>query len=265
MSTDAANRVTEKDLFGRFYLKKIPDEGRFKNYYASLGAVRPLLKSERWIKCVSGYYLNAVVMRDAVRVSFFTTHPDETTAVVEKFLAESSLEYSEEPERCRPANIAEPYGGEELRFRKFLCLYPLIGLDIMQENLLYSQCLFMTFRYQFMKTKRPYEQYFGKAFNDMSRTYRSLSEEDRKQFWLDMNHWPNPPQVDWMHMMVNMILGCDINSFGKGKWQEFISSDKILNVDEINEVIKKQELGFEIPADWSVPASSSGIKPRHPE
>ena len=115
-------------------------------------------------------------------------------------------------------------------------------MDLLEKDRLYSRCLFIMLRYRFMKLKRPYEEYLKKPFEEKSRTYRILTEEEKKQLWKDLGHWPNPPQVDWIHMMVNMILGWDVNSLGR--WQEFIKSSRILTIPEINEIIKDQ--GFQI-------------------
>lgn len=239
-------KLKEKDLFGRFYLRKVPNEGPYKNYYMSLDAIRPLVKSNDWLEAVTGYYINDPVTRDAVRLSFFTSYPDKTEKAVERFLKENNIEHTQKPELPHPAVISQGYGGEEIRFRKFLFLSTLIMLDMMESDLLYSRLLFATFRYYFMSSGRPYEEHFLKAFEKKSPTYRSLSEEDKYNFWLDLKNWPNPPQVDWIHLPLNMVQGCDINNFGK--WRAFISSNYTLSSEDINDMLNTQ--GLKIPHDW---------------
>jgi len=239
-------KLSEEDMFGRFYLKKVPDEGPYKNYHMSLKAVRPLVKSSDWMRAVTGYYINAPVTRDMVRLSFFTSHPKETKKVVERFISEHKIEQAQEPELPHAAVISQLYGGEEIRFRRLLALSTLIMLDVIESDPLYSRLLFATFRYYFMSLREPYEKHFLKAFEKKSPTYRSLSEQDKHQFWLDLKHWPNPPQVDWIHLPVNMVLGCDINSFGK--WQEFISSNYTLSPKDIDYMLEAQ--GLKIPGNW---------------
>jgi len=239
-------KLNEKDMFGRFYLKKVPDGGPYKNYYMSLDAIKPLITSNDWLKAVTGYYINSPVSRNMVRLSFFTPDPQETEKVVERFLSGHDMEYGQEPERPHPTEISASYGGEEIRFRRFLYLSTLIVLDLMGADLLYSRLLFAAFRYYFMRSGKPYEKHFLKAFEWKSPAYRSLPEQDKHQFWLDLKHWPNPPQVDWIHLPVNMALGCDVNSFGK--WQEYILSNYTLDPADIKYMLKVQ--GLEMPEDW---------------
>lgn len=234
--------ITENDLFGRFYLRRLPNEGPYRNYYASIDAVRPLLEREAWQEYVTGYYINAYTGRDAVRLSYFTNHPEETVKTIRDFLAKNNMDQPSRSELPHAAKIAELYGGEELRFRKFLNLYTRIGLDLLEGDRLYARRLFILLRYRFMKMKQPYEEYLKDPFEENSKTYRLLTDKEKKQLWKDLNHWPNPPQMDWMHMMVNMILGWDVNS--TGKWREFIESPQILMIPQINEIIKDQ--GFRI-------------------
>ena len=58
--------------------------------------------------------------------------------------------------------------------------------------------------------------------------------------------WPNPHQVDWAHMMVNMVLGCDWN--GVFRDPSYITPGMPLPIPEINKYLI--ELGFQIPDNW---------------
>jgi hypothetical protein len=239
------NRLTETEPFGTFHLRA-PGGGRFAGYYSSLGAIRPLVGSQEWTEDITGFYINVAGDFDAVRVSYWTTSPEQTRRVVDRFLGEHGLEYIREPGEPGPTRNSDAYGGEELRFRKFLATYTQIGLDIMAADLLNARCLLATFRWRVMRNRQPYKPHFEGTFQTHSPFYNSLSQSEKGQFWLDLSHWPNPPQVDWAHMMVNMVLGCDWNS---GQvWPTFLIPQPPLSIAGMNEVVREQ--GFQIPADW---------------
>ncbi len=236
------SRLKETDVFGRFYVK-LPDNRQFDNYFRTIDALRPLLASKEWDNVVTAYYLNVAGNMDTVRLSYFTANPDNAQNCVESFCRRSNITESQNRELPHSTKIAEKYGGEELRFRRFLYLYTLIGLDIMQANLLNARCLMATFRWQVMLSRQPYRPHFQRIFEEQSPSYNALSDAQKEQFWLDLSNWPNPPQVDWAHMMVNMVLPGDF----KNNWDYFLSQKPALRSDEIN--IKIQGLGFQIPID----------------
>jgi len=236
-----SNRLKETDLFGRFFLKG-PDKGRFKGYYCSVDAIRPLVGGKEWLKSVTGFYINVTGNYDAVRLSYFSSSPDQTIKTVENFVMNHGLKNIKNPEEPHHVRISEGYGGEELRFRRYLSLYTLIGLDIMKADLLNARCLFTTFRWQIMRARKPYKTHFLRTFENQSPFYNSLSQSEKDQFWRDLSHWPNPPQVDWAHLFVNMVLGCD------WKIQFFLKPQPPLPILQINGLVKDQ--GFQIPEDW---------------
>ncbi len=235
------NRLKEGDLFGRFFLKA-SDGGSFRGYYCSLKAICPLLRSKEWLINVTGFYINVAGDFDAVRLSCFTSFPDQTREVVDSFVAEHGLKNIQDPEIPHCRKISEGYGGEELRFRRFLSTYTLIGLDIMNEDLLNARCLFATFRWQVMRSRKPYKPHFLRTFENQSSFYHSLSQSDKEQFWLDLAYWPNKKQVDWAHFFVNMVLGCD------WRIKNFLCLQSHLSIPKINEIIWEQ--GFQIPENW---------------
>lgn len=225
--------VSINDNLGRFYLRKFGVTG-INGYYESLFALEQLLRSQEW-KVTTGYYLNN--KSNSVRLSYFIPPGKDVSELVGDFNKRNGLKHTKPPDMPTQERISKDYGCEELRFRRFLSTYATIGLDIMVENLLHAQRLFATFRFQVMLLRRPYRPHFEATFAKESPYYRALSEDEKKQFWEDMFHWPNPPQVDWAHMFVNMVLGCD--------W-----SPKALSIPEINKILSKNSLGFEIPEGW---------------
>ena len=233
------SNINENDLFGRFSLKK-PDSVMFDTYYQSIEALRPLLTSEAWSDNVTGYYINVAGNMDTVRLSYFTSNPDGLLEVVENYCQQNNIEKNNQ-EQPHAARIAEAYGGEELRFRKYLHAYTQIGLDLIQENLLQARCLMATFRWQVMLSRQPYKPHFENIFEAQSSAYNSLSPEEKEQFWLDLSNWPDTQQVDWAHMMVNMILPGDFVQ----QWNLFSQPRPAKSIDEINTIMER--LGFQIP------------------
>jgi hypothetical protein len=239
-------RLATTDLTGRFYLQLPNRGGRFAGYYASLDVLRPLLAGAEWQAAVTGYYLNVAGDFDAVRLTYLTTTPERVRTTVEAFAAARGLAHSHPPEPPAPSQIAGSYGGEELRFRRFLATYPLIGLDLLHADPLHARCLFATFRWQVMAARQPYRPHFVRTFERDSPIYRGLPAAEQEQFWADLAHWPNPPQVDWAHMMVNMMLGCD----WLGDWRTFfLQPQPPLTLAEINARVAEQ--GFTIADSWS--------------
>ncbi len=232
------NQIKETDLFGRFFLRA-PNDGEFSDYYRSLEAIRPLLKSKKWSESVTGYYINVTDNLDGVRLSYYTSSPEQPKKVVDHFTSEHELENIECPEVPRKTE-------DELRFRKYLVTYTQIGLDIMKVDLFNARCLFATFRWQIMRARKPYKPHFIRTFQTQSPFYNSLSSAENDQFWKDLVHWPNPPQVDWAHLFVNMVLGCDWN--GPRTWYLFLDTKPALSIQEINPIVRQQ--GFQIPNNW---------------
>lgn len=237
------NHLNETDLFARFFLK-LPGTSGLDGYYQTLFTAEPFLNTRAWQQAVTGYYLN-VGKDNSLRISYFTDKANIPTQVLTNFLAKKPLEYSQEPEEPNQKTVSALYGGEELRFRRFLTTYTLIGLDIMKADLLHARCLFATFRFQVMRPRQPYREHFESTFLQHSPSYSSLLAEQLNQFWDDMSHWPNPQQVDWAHMFVNMVLGRD--------WRigDFLNPQPALTYKQINDILLKNQMGFQIPDNWT--------------
>lgn len=243
MGTDCS-RISENDLFGIFFLKK-PNGIKFDNYYNTIFELRSLLNSEDWNECVTGYYINVVGDMDAVRLSYFTVDPQKVSKCKDDFCSCNNIVEIQAPEHPHKTRISEAYGGEELRFRKFLHMYTLIGLDLLKADLLNARCLFVTFRLQVMRSRQAYKPHFEGTFEKHSQTYSSLSEKGKKRFWDVLSNWPNPPEVDWAHMMVNMILPGDFIP----PCNDFLSPKPAMAVEEINKTIAS--INFQIPLGWN--------------
>ena len=66
-------------------------------------------------------------------------------------MSQNGLKHINEPTIPKHFRNSAGYGGEELRFRRFLFTYTLIGLEIMETDLLHARRLFATFRWQVMR------------------------------------------------------------------------------------------------------------------
>ncbi len=237
-------RIGEHDLFGRFFLG-CAGPPSFQTYCQTVDAIRPLLDSQEWNRSVTGWYLNCIGAECAARLSYFTTTRDAVGQVLGDFLSAKRGAVSEiqPPQQPGPIKIADEYGGEELRFRQFLSSYSPFGLEIMRADLLHARCLCITLRCQLFPENRPYRLHLEPTMLRDSPAYVALSLPERDRFWADFQHWPNPPQVDWAHMFVNMILGFDFN-----EW--FRNPQPSRTLEEINQLLASQNRGFQIPSGW---------------
>ena len=84
------SNLSENDLFGRYYLK-VPGNTQYDNYFRSIDALRPLLRSKDWNKIVTGYYLNIGGNWDAVRLSYFTKNPAKVRSNVESYCSQNNI------------------------------------------------------------------------------------------------------------------------------------------------------------------------------
>lgn len=245
----ALARVSKEDHFGVFFVRK-PEGAKWDCYYNTLDALRPLLDDEKLYHTVSGVYLNVCNNFEAVRISYFVD-PENVERAVSLFLdffENNGLVEIKDCKRPGVTVVAESYGGEEFeeRFRNFLSLETRIGLELLKEDQVHARILFATYRWQIRKAGLPLREHFEPTFELYSLTYRSLTEEQRTQFLDDLGEWPNPPQVDWAHMMVNFVLGCDWNFVFAHP--NYLTPGKPLAISEINHFLR--EVGLQIPSDW---------------
>jgi len=207
-------RTSKKDLFGIFYVKE-SDGTKWDSYYKTLDALRPLFKDEQFNKIVNGFYLNIYGDFDSVRISYFVDRANskEVVSVFKEFFRKHGLLEIKNSEHPREIILAKNYGGKkyEERYRNYLVLETQIGLDLIKADLLHARILFATYRWQVRKASLPFKEHFEPIFKKYSPTYNSLSDEEKDKLFTDLAFWPNPPQVDWAHMMVNFVLGYDWN------------------------------------------------------
>lgn len=244
--------ISKNDLFGRFYIKK-PNGEKWDVYYKTIDALRSLFQDHEFNKIINGFYLNICGGDfDSVRVSYFvdSANSDNAMSKFEKFIQKNELIEIKSKESPKRTILASAYGGEEYeeRFRNFLILETQIGLDLIKNNLLNARILFATYRWQVRRASLSFKQHFWLTFVRDSPTYNSLPDDKKKQFFKDLEEWPNPPQVDWAHFMVNFVLGCDWTNVFRNL--NYLSPGNPMSILEINEIIQDAGLGFQIPLDW---------------
>jgi len=237
--------VRETDFYSRLFLRG-QDHRPYEGYYTSLGAIRPLLASIAWKQHVTGFYINSACNYNAVRISYFSTTCESVTPFVKTEIGRIGLTVLKD-EKPESARVSEVYGGEEVRFRRYLCCYTAIGWDLIEANLLHARCLLATFRWQVMRARQSYRDHFRTSFEKLSPMYRSMSDAEQEQFWRDLEHWPGPSKVDWAHFLVNMVLACDWP--GTMSRQQFPMPQAPLSITIINQCVAQQ--GFQIALDWT--------------
>ncbi len=212
--------------------------------------MRPLFIKHEFEEVITGFYLNITGDYDAVRISYFVNEMDSgrAVAVFRDYFKKTNLVEITEHESPREIIIARQYGGQEFEedFRIYLNLYSQIGLELLQADLLHSRILFATYRWQVRKASLPFRKHFEPTFERFSPTYNSFTEDEKQYFISLLENWPNPPQVDWAHMMVNMIVGYDWMWVFRDP--NYLTPDNPLSIPEINKFVRP--LGFQIPLDW---------------
>jgi len=219
---------------------------RFYSYYSTVDALRPLFQLPEWKSQTTGWYLNVGDNEfTTVRISYFCRPGNDPRPMVAAFLSDHSLSSPSKPCRPKKTKFADRYGGVECRFRSYLSTYSYIGLDIMAADLHYAQCLFATYRWQVFMSQGSCREHFAPSFESMSRFYSAMPLEDQERFWLDFASWPNPPEVDWAHMFLNMVLACDWLAVFRWSYPQ-----KACTIPEINAKMRSTEHMFQIPEQW---------------
>lgn len=243
--------IAISDLFGIFYVRK-PNGAKWDSYYETINALRPLFRDDVFDKAVSGFYLNVAGNFDSVRISYFVnkTASADSLRILKHFFTDNGILEIQSYSAPHEDIIARNYGGIEYekRFRDFLARETMVGLDLIQENLLNARSLFATYRWQVRKASQSPRRHFEPTFKKHSPTYNAWSDIEKDQFFVDLWEWPNPPQVDWAHMMVNFVLGCDWNNVFSNPC--YLTPGNPLSIPEINEVLINSGLDFQIPLDW---------------
>jgi hypothetical protein len=206
-------KIQETDFHARIAVRT-PGMGFSEGYFETIERIRPLLESPDWKEFVTGYYINVASKREIdedpyfwlMRLTYFTRDQEHTPKVISDFIKNSGLEkVPYNGEELSQARISASYGGEELRFRRFLAVYTQIGLDLLRSNKLHARRLFVTYRLQVIRSGGSCHAHFSNSFEKLSPTYNSLTTVEKSQFWSDLED----RNLNWFHFFINMILPCD--------------------------------------------------------
>lgn len=239
-------KVSKRDPFGIFCVRR-PDGIKWDSYYRTIDALRPLFNDEEIRTVISGFYLNVCGNFDSVRISYFAdkVKSERAMSIFEDFFRQKGILEIQNFSAPHEDVVARSYGGAgyEERFRAFLVNETQIGLELIEGDLLHARRLFATYRWQVRQGSLQFEKHFEPAFKKHSPTYNLWSDEEKRQLFADLKEWPNPPQVDWAHLMVNFVLGCD--------WPvTYWMNSKPMTIPEVNAILESDNLNFRIPFDW---------------
>jgi len=140
--------------------------------------------------------LNVCGDYNSVRISYFVTEENKEKAVCKfkQFFRENDLVEIKDFEYPQEKVVAEAYDGVEYeeRFRNFLVIETRIGLEMIERDLLQARRLLAVYRWQIRKASLEPKEYFEPTLKRLSPAYNSLSDDEKDQFFADLNEWPNP-------------------------------------------------------------------------
>lgn len=223
-------QISDKDLFGRVVIG-FADAKTYQDYYGALEIFIPFLRSLSIYDLTTGFYINSA--HKQIRISYFCdiTNIGNLKDAIISLLRNTSIVFISEELPKENVYIAEAYGGREfeLQFRRYLSMQSRIGIDLIEHDSSTIKKMAAKYRWQVFPVQGSKREYFEEYFRRYSASYNSLNESQKSQFWYDISLWPNPPQVDWAHMFINLILGFDAGAHRFANWPF-----KPLSIDEIN-------------------------------
>ncbi len=203
--------LTVDDLFGKVFLR-YDDIRTIEGYLQCIDLIRPLFEITEFISSTPGFYINISNPND-VRLSYFTNNKSVTKRIITNFLEKNNslrLVKSSEP---RNTQISKLYGGEELRFRKYLHTYTQVGLDLLQYDRKFVKQLVAEYRLTYSPQKISCRPLFEPVFRKLSYYFNQLEPSCIAQLWRDLDYWhpiKNSRYIaDWAHFLVNMLLPGD--------------------------------------------------------
>lgn len=252
--------LTTNDLCGRIFFR-CSDLRPIDGYFSCLNSVKSLLESPNFKSSTPGFYINVSEGVNSVRLSYFTSNRAETEGAIQGFSDENSNIRIFKREEPHVAEVSRRYGGEELRFRKFLHTYTQIGLDLLDYDILYSRRLLAEYRLTYSPQKISCRPLFEPAFTKHSLFFNQLHSSSVKQLWKDLNYWhpisAKEYVADWAHFLVNMLLPGDwiyIKDPRTGKLlfgDLFLRSTPKLPIAGVQKIQMLRMFNLDIPDNWS--------------
>lgn len=224
---------------GRFFIWECNAQG-IPGYYKVIKRLQPLFEKLRSQQHVSGYFVNRICdqttdNKETVRLSFFVPAKSISSAIkeVRKYLDENELIERSCIRECPHQDSIS------LKFRRFLALNTLIGLDIMKTDHPNARALLATYRFQISPARQPIRPHFEPTFQRGSVTYQSLSDDDKTFFWTNFSNCDE--YGVWAHHLVNLVLGFDIPVYSFGE---------PYSISRVNKEILNPLNVPPIPEDW---------------
>jgi hypothetical protein len=225
------------DCYGIFYLA-LSATPSFENYYASVAELTPCLREPAWLNSCNGFYVSCIE-HGLPRISYFAFSAKKATEAIESICRSSPLAHAKSAEPLKAVSYVDGYGGTESAFRRYLCDYTQVGLDLLEADRLEAQRLCATYRLSVHPSGASARGYLEPSFDKMSAAYGQFSAAHKDVFWTAFGVNEGSPKTPWDHMLVNQILGCDI----------FASRPH--SNDEINDVLSSAGREFAVPTDWA--------------
>lgn len=219
--------------YGIFWLS-LSETASFNSCYDSLAILEPELRGDQWIDACNGFYVS--LANGIPRVSFFARNSSKPAAVVDSICRRTGLNQVKPSQDVSTVHFSVHYGGTELEFRKYLCDYTQLGLDLLGSDRIETQRLLATYRWQVQPSHGDARSYLEPALLRMSATYDSFSRKHRDTFWTDFNF--RGGQTPWDHMFVNLVLGYDSSVIAP------------LSNAQISSMVADAGHDFDVPDDW---------------
>ena len=233
---------SEQDHLGEVFLAS-SKQPSLEDYYYSLLKLAPVVRAQIWTKACTDYYLSSVD-GGRLRLAYFT--PDVSPAkALDWIRSETGLRDVKEAVAPRDVDFTINYGAAGAGFRRWLCMYPQVVLDLRESDWMHARRLAMTYRFEVSWTRLPARSHFEESFLRASNTYGMWSEEKRDFFWASFDYWAGPKYTDWGHFFVNAVLALDWHHpFGP-------TFPAPPSRSEINRLLMANGYGFDIPLGWN--------------
>jgi hypothetical protein len=177
------------------------------NYYASVSVLARELRTPAWVASCDGYYVSSVDY-GIPRLSYFSASADKALLLIDAICRRTGLQLAKPAQPLSAVAYAPSYGGTETGFRKYLCDYTQIGLDLLAADVETAQRLCATYRWQVVPSGRGARPYLEPTIQLLSKTYQAFSRHHRTEFWHGFTT-SEPALTPWDHMLVNQVLCFD--------------------------------------------------------
>lgn len=244
--------ISKDDLVGEWWIE--PVDGESMNWLEAtskaIDGLRPLL-IKPFTNTITGYYVSRKKISESLSVVRFFPfvkegQSEQVSEQINTFIRQSS-DVKHGQKLCHPyaQPLALEYGGEtvEERFRRFLGLNTYISLDVMKGDIELARRLAITAYYWVHFADKDYKNHFEPSFIEHSPTYKSLSDEQKMNFWDDFGEEPENATY-WAHFYENLAYGF--------LWiPRQIKMNHKYSIEEINQFFQSD---YKLPPDWTPPS-----------